>query len=109
MQPVRYRYCSHLAYSGAQIGIGVASGVLFAKIHPFVTVFGGALLGSASGAISGFVGRIVVVCRSETENEAMQKIIDGAVNSLVTVILSLIGHCTCMALGGGLGRKGAFI
>ena len=108
MQPVCYKYCSHLADFGVQMGIGIASGMLFAKIDPFVTVFGGALIGSASGAICGLVGRIVLR-RSETEDEAMKKIIDRAVNSLLTVILSLLGHGTCMALGWGLGRKGVFI
>ena len=100
MQPFCYEYCYHLADFGAQIGIGLASGMLFAKIDPFVTVLGGALLGSASGAISGFVGRIVVVCRSETENEAMQKIIDRALNSLLTLGFSMSAHFTCIALLG---------
>ena len=105
MQPVCSKYCYHLADFGVQIGIGVASGMLFAKIHPFVTVLGGALIGSASGAISGLVGRIVVICRPEPEDEAMQGIIDRVVNSLFTVGFSLFGHLTCMTLGGGLGRN----
>ena len=77
--------------------------MLFAKIDPFITVLGGALIGPVSGAISALVGRIVL-CRSEMEDEAMKKIIDRAINSLLTVDFSMSVHCICMGLG-GLGRN----
>ena len=70
------------------------------SIHNFL---GGALIGSASGAISGLFGRIVL-CRSETGDEAMQGIIDRVVNSLFTVGFSMSVHCICMGFG-GLGRN----
>ena len=98
MQPVCSKYCYHLADFGVQIGIGAASGVFFAKIDPVINLFDGALIGSASGAISGVVGRIVLIYHPETGDDAMQKITDIALNGLLTVGFSMLAHFTCFAL-----------
>ena len=76
---------SCLAETAVQIGFGVPFGVLFSKPFQILTDLDAAFIGAGSGLVSGLLGRAILICSSEPEEEAMGKIIFRIGNTFCTI------------------------
>ena len=87
-----------LVETAVQVSIGTASGMLFTKVWPAINVLDGALVGTASGAFSGFAGRAICMCdphQRDPQDNSMRKVMLRVSNTLFTITLVGISYFIC--------------